>query len=255
MKRTIDLNSDIGESFGAYQIGNDAEVIKYISSANIACGYHAGDHNVMHETIKLAVKEKVKIGAHPGLPDLLGFGRRVLQVEPNDVYNFTIYQLGALEGFAKLHQTTLHHVKPHGALFNMASTDILLARAIAEAVYDFNPQLLLFGLAGGKLIQAGQEIGLQVVEEVFADRTYQADGTLTPRTSPNAIITDFDEALERVYRMILKGEVETIEGPVMPINAQTVCVHGDSTHALDFVKRLKLELEKREIQVECVEKK
>ncbi|WP_216831651.1 LamB/YcsF family protein [Alkalihalobacterium elongatum] len=254
MKQTIDLNSDIGESFGAYQIGNDAEVIKYISSANIACGYHAGDHNVMHETIKLALKHDVRIGAHPGLPDLIGFGRRVIQVEPKDVYNFIIYQLGAIEGFAKLYDSSLFHVKPHGALFNMASKDIELARAIAEAVYDFNPQLLLYGLAGGKLVQAGMELGLQVVEEVFADRTYQADGSLTPRTAPNALITDFDEALERVYRMILKGEVEATDGSSISINAQTVCVHGDSKHALDFVKRIKLELENRNIQIKPVVK-
>lgn len=150
----VDLNSDIGESFGAYKIGQDTQVLNFITSANIACGYHAGDHNVMSNTVKMAIDKGVGIGAHPGLPDLIGFGRRPMEVDPKDVYNFVVYQIGALQGFAQVHSTSLNHVKPHGALFNMASIHKEIAQAIAEAVYHIDPKLILFGLAGGELVNA-----------------------------------------------------------------------------------------------------
>ncbi|MBO8170874.1 MAG: LamB/YcsF family protein [Bacillaceae bacterium] len=248
----VDLNSDIGESFGAYKIGQDEQVLDYITSANIACGYHAGDHNVMYKTVKMAVEKGVGLGAHPGLPDLIGFGRRPMQVDPEDVYHFVIYQIGALQAFARVHKASLNHVKPHGALFNMASKDRELAQAIARAVYDVNPNLILFGLAGGELVKAGKEIGLKVAQEVFADRTYQPDGTLTPRTQPNAMIHDADEAVSRVIRMVKEGKVEAVDGSDIAIQADTICVHGDEPSALLFVQKLREELQQNGINIKKV---
>ncbi len=248
----VDLNSDIGESFGAYNIGQDEKVLDYITSANVACGYHAGDHNVMHRTVKMAVEKGVGLGAHPGLPDLIGFGRRPMQVDPGDVYNFVVYQIGALQAFARLYSTSLNHVKPHGALFNMASTDKNLAQAIARAVYDVDRKLILFGLAGSELVKTGKEIGLKVVQEVFADRTYQPDGTLTPRTQPNAMIHDENEAVLRVIRMVKEGKVEAADGTDIDIHADTVCVHGDEPKALLFVQKLRSELQRNGIMIRKV---
>lgn len=239
MSFRVDLNSDLGESFGAYQIGQDDLIMKYISSANIACGYHAGDHNVMAYTVKKALENNVGLGAHPGFNDLMGFGRRTMQVDLADIYNLVIYQLGSVEAFAKINNTFLNHVKPHGALFNMASSDKELAHTIAKAVYDFNPNLILFGLSGGELIKRGTEIGLTVAEEVFADRTYQADGTLTSRTEKNAMIEDVEEAVSRVIRMVTEGKVEAVDGSDINITVDTVCVHGDGPNSLVFVKKLR----------------
>ncbi|MBB5172641.1 LamB/YcsF family protein [Texcoconibacillus texcoconensis] len=239
MTYQVDLNSDLGESFGAYTIGQDELVLEQITSANIACGYHAGDHNVMRRTINLAVEKQVGLGAHPGLPDLIGFGRRQMNVDPDDVYNFIIYQIGALQGFAELHRLMLNHVKPHGALFNMATKDPAIAQAIAEAVYQLNPHLILFGLANGELVKAGEKVGLTVANEVFADRTYQPDGSLTPRTSPNAMIHDADEATRRVIRMVKEGKVAAVDGSDVDLTADTICVHGDEPSALQFVKQLR----------------
>ncbi|MBU8907546.1 LamB/YcsF family protein [Desertibacillus haloalkaliphilus] len=254
MNHQIDLNSDLGESFGAYRIGQDDQVLTHVTSANIACGYHAGDHNVMHKTVKLAIENNVALGAHPGIQDLIGFGRRVMQLDPKDVYNFTVYQIGALQAFAKVYQTNLQHVKPHGALFNMASKDQAIAKAIAEAVYDVDPTLILFGLSGGELVKAGKGLGLQVAQEVFSDRTYQPDGTLTPRTEPNAMIEDADEAVERVIQMITKGTVEAVDGSTIPLQADTICVHGDEPSALEFVKNLKSAFAANKIEVAAIGK-
>ena len=186
----IDLNSDIGESYGVYKIGNDKEVLKQISSANIACGYHAGDHNVMMETVKMAKSNNVNIGAHPGLPDLLGFGRREMNISPKEIYHLTLYQIGALAALTRAQGTYLVHVKPHGALYNMAASNRPIADAIAQAVADYDSSLILFGLSGSELIRAGKEKGLLTASEVFADRTYQPDGTLTARNDKNAMIHD-----------------------------------------------------------------
>lgn len=252
MKYIVDLNCDLGESFGTYKIGQDEEIMKYITSANIACGYHAGDHNVIHQTVKNAIQNKVGLGAHPGFQDLTGFGRRVMQVDSDDLYNSIIYQVGAVQTFAQLNKSKLNHVKPHGALFNMASKDKELAHVIAEAVYAVNPELILFGLSGGELTKMGKKVGLKVAEEAFADRTYQPDGTLTARTEKNAMIKDPDEAVSRVIRMIKEGKVEAVDGSDIVIAADTICVHGDEATALTFVNQLRNGLTEKGIIIDRV---
>lgn len=251
MNRTIDLNSDLGEGFGPYKIGNDEEILDYVSSANIACGYHAGDHNIMNSTVKMAKEKGVAVGAHPGLPDRLGFGRRDMKMEPHDVYNLVTYQVAALQGFCNIHDVALRHVKPHGALYNMAAKNARMAESIAQAVFDFNPDLLLFGLSGSELIKAGDKAGLGTISEVFADRTYQPDGSLTPRSNKNAMITDTTEAANQVIRMITEGKVTALDGSRSAIKAQTVCVHGDGPKALHFVSELEKELTKNGISIVC----
>jgi 5-oxoprolinase (ATP-hydrolysing) subunit A len=245
----IDLNSDLGESFGAFKIGNDDEVLKYISSANIACGYHGGDHNVMFETVKLAKKYGVQIGAHPGFPDLAGFGRREMKLTPREIYHLMVYQIGALEAVCKANDAKLVHVKPHGALYNMGAKNRDISDSIAQALFDLNPQLVLFALAGSELTKAGEERGLQVAGEVFADRTYQHDGTLTSRQEPNAMIHDSEYAITRVIRMIKEGKVEAVDGTDIAIQADTICVHGDDPQALEFVSKLKQAFQQENIQV------
>ncbi|MDV2685747.1 5-oxoprolinase subunit PxpA [Alkalihalophilus lindianensis] len=238
MKR-VDLNCDLGESFGAYKIGQDELILDYISSANVACGYHAGDHNVMAETVKMAKEKKVSIGAHPGFQDLMGFGRRAIQTSPEDIYHFIIYQINALKGFCHLHNVPMKHVKPHGALFNMAAKDPVMAEAIAKAVYDTDPSLVLFGLSGSELTKQGTKLGLDVANEVFADRTYQPDGTLTPRTQTNALIHDTNKAIEQVLQMVQTGTVTAVDGSTISIKADTVCIHGDGENALAFAQNLR----------------
>ncbi|MGG3468137.1 5-oxoprolinase subunit PxpA [Neobacillus pocheonensis] len=247
--QVIDLNCDLGESFGPFKIGNDQEVLNYISSANIACGYHAGDHNVMFETVRLAKKSGVLIGAHPGLPDLAGFGRREMIISPQEVYHLVVYQIGALAAVCKANGIALAHVKPHGALYNMSAKNRKMAAAIAAAIADVDPAQVLFGLAGSELVKAGKEKGLHVAEEVFADRTYQADGTLTSRQEKNAIIHDSDSAIKRVIRMIKEGKVETVDGTDINIKADTICVHGDEPLALEFVTQLKQALVQENISL------
>nr|WP_318539721.1 5-oxoprolinase subunit PxpA [Terribacillus saccharophilus] len=248
--KTIDLNSDLGESFGAYTIGNDQEVLKYISSANIACGFHAGDHNVMLETVKTAAELGVGIGAHPGFPDLAGFGRREMKLSPKEIYNLVVYQVGAIQGAAKACGTYVQHVKPHGALYNMASKDSAIAEAIATAVHAVDSKLVLFGLAGSELVRAGEKVGLSVAQEVFSDRTYQADGTLTPRSQANAMIHDVKVAVDRVIRMIKEGKVTAVDGTDINIQADTICVHGDEPEALQFVQQLRERLQAEQITVQ-----
>ncbi|WP_121612263.1 LamB/YcsF family protein [Mesobacillus foraminis] len=246
---SIDLNSDLGESFGAYTIGNDEEVLKYISSANIACGFHAGDPNVMMKTVRLACSLGVGIGAHPGFPDLAGFGRRNMQLSPEEIFNLVVYQVGAIQGAAKAIDAKVRHVKPHGALYNMASVNRDIAGAVARAVRAVDPQLVLFGLAGSELIQAGEEMRLKVAREVFADRTYQPDGTLTPRSQQNAVIHDADEAVLRVLKMVKEGKVTAVNGQDIFIQADTICVHGDEEKALEFVKKLRTALLAEKIEI------
>lgn len=243
----IDLNSDVGESYGLFKIGNDREVLKHISSANIACGYHAGDHNVMMETVELAVRNHVNIGAHPGLPDLSGFGRREMKISPREIYNLTLYQMGALAAITQTKGVNIVHVKPHGALYNMAASSHSIADAIAQAVVDFNPRLILFGLSGGELIRAGKEKGLRTASEVFADRTYQPDGSLTSRSEQNSMIHGVEFAAKRMIRLIKEGKVTAIDGTEIDIVADTVCVHGDNPDALEFTKELKLALKNENI--------
>jgi UPF0271 protein len=234
----VDLNSDLGESFGTYTIGNDAEILKHVTSANIACGFHAGDPDVMEKTVTLAVANGVAIGAHPGMPDLVGFGRRKLDIKPSEAYSMVVYQVGALAAFAHAHGVKLQHVKPHGALYNMAGKDAALAQAIAKAVHDVNPNLILFGLAGSQLIKQGEAAGLKTASEVFADRTYQPDGSLTPRSQPDAMVTDEDESIARILRMVKEGVVRCQNGTDIPVQADTICVHGDGAKALAFTERI-----------------
>lgn len=234
----VDLNCDMGESFGLYTLGHDEEIMRYISSANIACGFHAGDSATMNKTVKLALENGVKIGAHPGLPDLQGFGRRNMAITPQEAYEIVLYQVGALSAFVKAQGGSLHHVKPHGALYNIAAVDENLAIAVAKAVLHFDPQLILYGLAGSELIKAGEKIGLATASEVFADRTYQNSGTLTPRSQPNALITNTDDAISQVVKMVKEQKVTSVDGTDISIKADTICIHGDGAHALQFAQKI-----------------
>jgi 5-oxoprolinase (ATP-hydrolysing) subunit A len=246
---SVDLNCDLGESFGAYRMGNDEQLLPYVTSANIACGFHAGDPAVMRKTVQLCLKNKVAIGAHPGLPDLVGFGRREMAITPDEAFNMVVYQLGALSAFVQAEGGTLHHVKPHGALYNMAAVSRPLAEAIAEAIYKVKPDAILYGLAGSELIFAGLKLGLTTANEVFADRTYQQDGTLTSRRQPNALITDHEEAAQQVIRMIKEGKVRSLHGLDVTIKADTVCIHGDGLHALEFASHIRAALQHESITV------
>jgi len=246
----VDLNCDLGESFGSYVKGLDEEVMKYISSANIACGFHAGDPIVMRKTILLAKKFNVKVGAHPGLPDLMGFGRRWIEVKPIEVENYIIYQIGALDAFAKCEGLKLQHVKPHGALYNKAAVDIEIAEAIAKAIAGYNPELILVGLANSKLIEAAEKYGLKVAREAFADRAYNADGTLVSRKKPGAVITNPDEIIKRAVRMITEGIVISIDGKKVDLGkVDTICVHGDTPGAVEIAKKLYTELPKHGVKI------
>ncbi|WP_025847654.1 LamB/YcsF family protein [Brevibacillus agri] len=250
--KVVDLNCDMGESFGAYRLGNDQAILQHVSSANIACGFHAGDPSTMRKTVKLAIESRVAIGAHPGLADLVGFGRRSMDISAQDAYELVVYQIGALQAFVQAEGGVMQHVKPHGALYNMAATRPALAEAIAEAVYRVNPELVLFGLAGSELTRAGEKIGLCTAHEVFADRTYQADGTLTPRTQPDALIADEAESLAQVVRMVTEGKVQSLQGVDVPIRADTICIHGDGAHALAFAESIRQALQAAGVFIRCI---
>ena len=252
MNKYIDLNSDLGESFGNYTLGMDERILELISSANIACGFHAGDPDVMHRTVQLALKNNVALGAHPGFPDLVGFGRRTMGVSPQEVYTMMVYQIGALNGFIKAEGGKMQHVKPHGALYNMAAKDKKLAEAIAESLYKIDPELILFGLAGSEMIHAAKRIGIRAIEEVFADRTYQKDGTLTPRSQANSMITDDQKAIVQVLKMVQEKRVTSVDGSDIALQADTICVHGDGEHALNFAKKIKEKLEEANILVKSI---
>lgn len=245
----IDLNCDMGESFGAYTMGNDIAILDYVSSANIACGFHAGDPSTMRETVRQAVARGVSVGAHPGLPDLQGFGRRNMALTPAEAYDIVLYQVGALAGYAQALGARLGHVKAHGALYNMAAKDYPLAEAIAQAVHDFDRTLVLFALAGSEMIRAADKAGLRAAGEVFADRSYQDDGTLTPRSQPGAMIVDEEAAVLQVKRMVMQGVVRSVRGNDVAVRAETLCIHGDQPGALAFVRRIRAELERDGVQV------
>lgn len=251
MKR-VDLNCDMGESYGAYRLGNDAEMLKFVTSANIACGFHAGDPGTMRKTVKLALENGVAIGAHPGLPDLIGFGRREMQISPAEAYEMVVYQIGALWSFVRSEGGRMNHVKAHGALYNMAAANSALAEAIAEAVYKVDPELILFGLANSEWIRAGEKAGLRTASEVFSDRTYQSDGTLTSRRQPDALITDDDAAVRQVIRMVEEGKVLSRQNVDVPIKADTICIHGDGIHAMEFAQKIRDALQKAGIAVQAV---
>jgi UPF0271 protein len=245
----IDLNCDMGESFGRYTIGADEQIITSITSANIACGFHAGDPETMRKTVRLAMDHSVSIGAHPGLDDLKGFGRRTMSITPEEVYDLVVYQIGALHGFVLAEGAVLKHVKPHGALYNMAAVKKELAEAIAKAIYKINPELILYGLSGSELMKAGDKFGLKTANEVFADRTYQRDGTLTPRHEEDALIKDENTAIAQVIKMVVDQKVITQSGYEVPITADTICIHGDGENSVEFAKKINNALQDNGIEV------
>lgn len=245
----IDLNSDVGESFGAYRIGADEAVMASITSANIACGYHAGDPAVMRRTVRLARDAGVAIGAHPGFADLVGFGRRELRATPREVEDLVLYQIGALAGIARAEGTALAHVKAHGALYNMAARDRSLADAIARAVRAFDATLVLFGLPGSELLRAGEDAGLQVAAEGFADRAYSPDGSLAPRSAGGAVIHDADDVVTRALTMVHEGRVVATDGSVLSLAVDTLCVHGDTPGAAELTAQLRAGLERQGVEV------
>jgi UPF0271 protein len=237
----IDLNSDVGESFGSYTLGLDEEVIPLISSANIACGYHAGDPAVMRRTVACARRHGVALGAHPGLPDLVGFGRRSMDVSLEEIKDFVAYQIGALQAVAALQGARLQHVKPHGALYNMAVKNPAIWDAVAEVTAGLDDQLILFALAGsgrGELESIGRRRGLRIAFEFFADRAYHADGSLVSRRQPGAVIHDHDVVAAKVLKLVKEGRVQPVDGPEIEIRAETICVHGDNPQALALVKTI-----------------
>lgn len=235
----VDLNSDLGESFGRYTLGMDERVIPLITSANVACGYHASDPVVMAKTAAMAKEAEIQVGAHPGFPDLMGFGRRNMAVTPAEAKAYVLYQLGALDGFCRSVGIRMQHVKPHGALYNMAAKDYALAEGICQAIAEFDKDLIVLALSGGQLARAAQDMGLRTALEVFADRAYEEDGTLVGRGKPGAMITDEEEAISRVIRMVKEQTVTAITGKDIPIRADSVCVHGDGESALAFVERIR----------------
>lgn len=235
----IDLNCDLGESFGNYTLGQDDKIIPLVSSCNIACGAHAGDPIIMRKTVEMAASAKVAIGAHPGYPDLQGFGRRDMALTPDEVYAYVLAQIGTLAAFCRACHTTLHHVKPHGQLYNSAAKDRSLADAIAQAVKDFDPAIKLVGLAGSQLIEAGRAAGLFVIQEFFLDRNYEDDGSLRSRKLTDALITDEATAIERAITTIQTGMVTSYSGKEIPLIAETICVHGDTPQALAYVDRVR----------------
>jgi len=248
MTKAIDLNCDMGESFGAWTMGQDDAVLAHVSSANIACGFHAGDPATMRRTVAAAVARGVAIGAHPSLPDLAGFGRREMRVTPDETYAMTLYQIGALAAIARAAGSKLDHVKPHGALYNMAAKDRALADAIASAVRDFDDAMILVGLANSELPRAGEAAGLAVAHEAFADRRYEADGSLMARAKAGAVIDDVDAAVAQAVAIATRGEVEGPSG-VLRVRADTICVHGDRADAATFARRLREALDEAGVAV------
>ena len=239
MLLTIDLNCDLGEGFGRYELGEDEQLLALISSANIACGFHAGDPVRMRLTVRRCIERGVAVGAHPGLPDLQGFGRREMAVSPQEAFDMVLYQIGALDAFVRAEGGVLHHVKPHGALYNMAARDMRLAEAITEAVYRFRPDLILYGLSGSRLIEAAKLRGLPYAEEAFADRTYRADGSLTSRSEPGAVLRTAEAAVRQALAIIRSGTVSTPSGEAVSLHADTLCVHGDGIHAVELLRQLR----------------
>lgn len=239
----------MGESFGTYKLGLDEEAVKYISSANIACGFHAGDPQVMAQTVGLAVARGVAVGAHPAYPDLLGFGRRYMEATPGEIKNYILYQVGALHAFARARGTRLQHVKPHGALYNVAATDKNIARAIAEAIYNIDSNLIFMTLANSEMERAAGEIGLKFAREVFADRHYNGNGTLVPRNHPLGVIKDAAEAAARMIEIITTGHIKAIDGTSFPVTIDSICVHGDTPGAIEHMINLRNSLSLAKIEV------
>jgi UPF0271 protein len=248
----IDLNADVGESFGAYALGQDPALLPLITSANIACGFHAGDPGIMRSTVALAREHGTAVGAHPGFPDLAGFGRRELQASPREVEDLVVYQIGALAGIASAQGTRLQHVKPHGALYNMAVRDTALADAIARAIVSVDRSLILFGLPRSQSIDAGRRHGLRTACEAFADRAYRADGTLVPRSQSGAVIDDGDIVVSRAVMMAREHVVVAVDGSRVPLDVDTICVHGDTPGAAALAARIRQSLIDAGLEVKAV---
>ena len=248
----IDLNSDVGESFGNYKLGLDEEVIPLISSANVACGFHAGDPAVMKRTIAIAAENGVAVGAHPGLPDLIGFGRRNMDVSLEEIYDYVLYQVGALQAFATAQGLKLQHVKPHGALYTMAVQNSNIWEAVARAIAAVNPELILFVLAGANrehLAAIGARHGIRVAFEFFGDRAYNPDGSLVSRKEPGAVIHDHEAVAEKVLKMVKEGRVTCKDGSEIDMTADTICVHGDNPAALALVKNIRASLQAAGVEI------
>jgi 5-oxoprolinase (ATP-hydrolysing) subunit A len=230
---SIDLNCDMGEGFP-----HDEELMKFVSSVNVACGFHAGDTSVMRKTVELAVKAGVAIGAHPSFRDLENFGRKEIEISSDEVFDIVFYQILNMKGICEDFGVKMHHVKPHGALYNQAAKDSKIAAAIAKAVKQLDENLILYGLANSHLISEAEKIGLRTASEVFADRTYEADGNLTPRSEANALITDVNSSLAQVLEMVQTQQVTATNGEIVKIKAETICIHGDGENALEFAKEI-----------------
>lgn len=246
---SIDLNCDMGESFGAWRMGRDGELMDFVSSINVACGFHAGDPGVIRRTVETAAKKGVAIGAHPSFPDLQGFGRREMKLSATEIFDIILYQVSAVKGICEAFNTKLRHVKPHGALYNQAAKDPETARSIAEAVKAIDKDLIFYGLSGSFLISEAEKFGLKTKSEVFADRTYQADGSLTPRSMPDALIKNPETAAAQVLQMIKDKSVTATSGERVPITAETVCIHGDGENALEFAKAINAKLSENGIEI------
>jgi 5-oxoprolinase (ATP-hydrolysing) subunit A len=246
---TIDLNADLGEGFGQYRLGADAALMPLLTSANIACGFHAGDPMTMRETVAAAASHDVAIGAHPGYPDLMGFGRRDLSATPSEITAYVIYQIGALDAVCRASGARLRYVKAHGALYNRAATDRPVADAIADAIRLVDPSLVMLGLSGSELIAAGAAAGLRTASEAFADRAYASDGTLVPRAVAGAVVHDADAVASRALRMVTTGSVTAIDGTEVAIRADSLCVHGDTPGALALVRALRTHLDRHGVRV------
>jgi 5-oxoprolinase (ATP-hydrolysing) subunit A len=246
---SIDLNCDMGESFGAWTMGNDRALMDYCTSVNIACGFHAGDATVIRQTIETALEKQVAVGAHPSFPDLQGFGRRAMNLSPQEVFDVVLYQVAAIYQMTTALGGRLHHVKPHGALYNEAAKKPEPAAAIVRAVKAVDGDLIFFGLSGSFLISEAEKIGLRTASEVFADRTYQPNGNLTPRSESNALIHDSQQAIEQVLQMVETQTVTATNGAQVPLRAETVCIHGDGANALEFASAVREALEAKGIAV------
>jgi len=250
LKQKIDINCDLGESYGAFTVGNDAKIMPYITSANVACGFHAGDPKTIANTINLAKKHKVAVGAHPSFPDIMGFGRREMQLTPEEAKDYTIYQVSAVQGFAKAAGIGLQHVKPHGALYNMAVKDEELARAIVEAVHALKDDLIVFAPPKSVLAKAASKAGLRVAHEFFADRAYNPDGSLVSRKQADAIIQEPRKVVERAIKAVKEETILAANGETLNIGeVHTICVHGDTPSAVRLAEALKKGLAKASIQV------
>lgn len=249
---SIDLNSDIGESFGAYKLGNDEEIIKYVTAANVACGWHAGDPMVMDKVVRMAKERGVVVGAHPGYPDLMGFGRRKIICSYDEVKNYVKYQLGALSAFAKTYGMKLHHMCPHGSMGNQSQYDEMVSNAIVDAVAEFDKDIIIYYCAGAILGEIAESKGLRGASEIFADRALMDDLSLAPRGMEGAMITDEDIAITRCVRMVKEGKVTSITGKELDITGDTLCVHGDGPKALAFVRKIRETFEKEGIQIKTL---